>query len=174
MRRLIKIVLFVLVVNEAQAQLPVLRDPAKDSAAMQKLYKDLPVMTDSFFSMFKRKDLAGVKKFVPRVNYLKETFDTMAIEYREEQVIYRQQLLLRTLQKDYKKILKQAEKSKTGIHKLILKSTDYEYGEDEDGNKYCYVTTLCYKRKRIYELRYLAILLNGSWFVGDELSFQRE
>lgn len=163
-----------MLVNEAQAQLPVLRDPAKDSAAMEKLYKELPVMCDSFFITFIRKELVGLKKFVPRVKYLKETFDTLAIEYREEQVIYRQQLLLRTLQKDYKKILKKAEKNKVSIHKLVKIKTDYEYGEDEKGNKYCYVTTVCQKRKKSYELKYLAILLNGSWFVGDELSFQRE
>ena len=28
---------------------------------------------------------------------------------------------------------------------------------------------LCKKNRKEYELKYLAILLNGHWFVGDEL-----
>ena len=136
---------------------------------MEVLYDSLPIMCDSFYVMLLREDLTEMKKFVPRVKYLKSTFDTMAIEYREEQVVYRQQMLLRNLQKDYKNILKYSEQSNLNIKRLEKGKTIYEYGQDEQENKYCYVTVLCKKNRKEYELKYLAILLNGHWFVGDEL-----
>jgi len=154
------------------AQLYELKDPSKDSANYQKLYDDLPEMCDSFYIMFVKQDIVGVKKFVPRVKFLRATFDTLSIEYREEQVVYRQQLLLRKLQKDYRKILKSAEKNKIIIKKIVRTVTDYAYGQDEDENRFCYVTVTCKRRKHEYELRYLAIILNSKWFVGDELSFE--
>ncbi len=136
---------------------------------MEVLYDSLPIMCDSFYVMLLREDLTEMKKFVPRMKYLKSTFDTMAIEYREEQVVYRQQMLLRNLQKDYKNILKYSEQSNLNIKRLEKGKTIYEYGQDEQENKYCYVTVLCKKNRKEYELKYLAILLNGHWFVGDEL-----
>ena len=136
---------------------------------MEVLYDSLPIMCDSFYVMLLREDLTKMKNFVPRMKYLKSTFDTMSIEYREEQVVYRQQMLLRNLQKDYKKILKYSEQSNLNIKRLEKEKTIYDYGQDEQENKYCYVTVLCKKNRKEYELKYLAILLNGHWFVGDEL-----
>ena len=156
-----------------QAQLYVLKDYRPDSNDhYQQLYDSLPQMCDSFYSAFMKKDPSGLKKFVPQVRYLKATFDTMAIEYREDQVLYKQQLILRSLQKDYRKILKQAEKDKFSFKRIERGKTKYKYGKDDNGNRYCYVIVTCKKKKHTYELKYLAILLNGSWFVGDELSFK--
>ena len=161
--------IFTLGVCVLQAQLYTLKDPKKDSMNMEVLYDSLPIMCDSFYVMLLREDLTEMKKFVPRMKYLKSTFDTMAIEYREEQVVYRQQMLLHNLQKDYKKILKYSEKSRLNIKRLEKGKTIYDYGRDEQENKYCYVTVLCTKNGKEDELKYLAILLNGHWFVGDEL-----
>lgn len=163
----------ILVACAVQAQLYTLKDPKKDSADMEVLYDSLPIMCDSFYAMLLKEDLGEMKNFVPRLKYLKSTFDTMAIEYREEQVVYRQQLLLRNLQKDYKKILKYADQSKLGLKRLEKEKTLYDFGRDEQGNKYCYVTVLCKKNKKEYELKYLAIMLNGHWFVGDELTLTK-
>ena len=161
--------IFTLGVCVLQAQLYTLKDPKKDSMNMEALYDSLPIMCDSFYVMLLREDLTKMKRFVPRMKYLKSTFDTMAIEYREEQVVYRQQMLLCNLQKDYKNILKYSEQSNLNIKRLEKGKTIYEYGQDEQENKYCYVTVLCKKNRKEYELKYLAILLNGHWFVGDEL-----
>ncbi len=165
--------IFILGVCAVQAQLYTLKDPQKDSIDMEVLYDSLPVMCDSFYAMLLREDLVEMKNFVPRMKYLKSTFDTMAIEYREEQVVYRQQMLLRNLQKEYKKILKYAKQSKLNIKRLEKGKTTYDYGRDEQGNKYCYVTVLCYKNKMEFELKYLAILLNLHWFVGDDLKLEK-
>ena len=128
-------------------------------------------MVDTLHRAFIREELSVLKPFVPEVRYLKSTFDTLAIEYREEQVIYRQQLLYRNLQKDYKKILKYADRSKLTMRRLEKGGVRYDYGQNEEGHKFCYVTTEFKKRKHIYELKYLAIMLNGHWFLGDDLSF---
>jgi hypothetical protein len=145
----------------------------KDSLNKQVLYDSLPMMCDSFYAMFIQEKLSGLTDFVPDVKYLKATFDTMDIAYRYEQVVYRQQLLLRNLQKDYKKILKRCERNKIALHKLEVERTEYDYGKDEKGNRYCYITVHCKRRKNTYELKYLAIRLNGTWFVGDDLKFEK-
>jgi hypothetical protein len=129
-------------------------------------------MCDTLYKAFVKEDLTGLKPFVPEVRYLRTTFDTLSIEYREEQVIYRQQLLYRSLQKDYKKILKYANKSKINFRRLEKGEVSFSYGKNDEGHEYCYVTTELKKRKQNYELKYLAIMLNGHWFLGDELSFR--
>ena len=166
-------IILLLFVASTQAQLYVLKDSAQQKPDTQQLYTTLPEMCDSFYATFISNDMAGFKKFTPRVKYLKETFDTLAIEYREEQVLYRQQMLLRNLQRSYKKITKYTEKNKIKLNKIENSGTDYRYGEDEQKNRYCYITVYCTRKKHEYELKYLAIQLNGHWFVGDELSFSK-
>lgn len=156
----------------SSAQLYELKNPARDSANRIILYDNVPVLADSFYRMLMKEDINEMKKFVPNVKFLRATFDTLAIEYREEQVIYRQQMLLRGLQKDYHKILKKSEKERINLQKIEVTNTHYEYGMDEKDNEYCYVTVMAKRRKHDYEIKYLAIKLNGKWFVGDELSFK--
>jgi hypothetical protein len=166
-------VVFLFISITASAQLYVLKDHILDSNANRPiLYRSLPKMCDTLYKAFIREDLAGLKPFVPEVRYLKSTFDTLSIEYREEQVVYRQQLLYRSLQKDYKKIIKYAKKSKINFSRLEKGEVAYNYGKNEEGYEYGYVTTEFKKRKHIYELRFLAIILNGHWFLGDNLSFR--
>jgi hypothetical protein len=173
MKAVILGIVFLLMGISASAQLYVLKDHILDSNANRPiLYDSLPKLCDTLYKAFIREDLAGLKPFVPEVRYLKSTFDTLSIEYREEQVIYRQQLLYRSLQKDYKKIIKYAKKSRINMHKLERGEVAYNYGENEEGYEYCYVTTEFKKRKHIYELKFLAIILNGHWFLGDDLSFR--
>ncbi|PCJ64594.1 MAG: hypothetical protein COA58_12720 [Bacteroidetes bacterium] len=171
--RLVSVIILIGFFATSQGQLYVLKDHRPDSNEhYQQLFDSLPEMCDSFYITFLKKDLGGMKKFVPQVKYLRATFDTMSIEYREDQVIYRQQMILRNLQKDYRKILKNSEKSKLKLKRIERGKTQYNFGKDDDNNRYCYVTVNCKRRKHQYELKYLAILLNGSWFVGDELNFK--
>lgn len=158
----------------AFSQLYVLKDHRPDSNLFAPmLFDSLPEMCDSFFTQLKKEDVNTIKSFVPTMKYLKITFDTLAVEYTLDKVLIRQQMLLRGLQRQYLKVLKKAKKDKLKMRHLERKNTDYDYGEDEDGNKYCYVIVHCNKRKKEYDLKYLAIQLNGMWFLGDELKFER-
>ncbi len=152
------------------AQLYVLQDHRSDTAEKINLtYDSLPVMSDTFYRAFLTQNQSNIKPFVPQVKYLRATFDTLAIDYRFEQVLYRQQLMLRLLQKEYKKALKQVEKNNVNLKKLEKGKSSFKYAKDEKGNRYCYVSVPLTRRKNRYELKYLAIMLNGHWFVGDEL-----
>ena len=171
MRNLV-LFIFVLVSAYSQAQLYVLKDHRPDSADRYNVvYDSLPAMCDTFYRAFLTQNLQNLKPFVPQVKYLRATFDTMSIEYRPEQVVYRQQLMFRLLQKEYKKALKYAERNKINLKKIERGETKYKYDKDEDGNRFCYVTVTATRRKHTYELKYLAIMLNGHWFVGDDLKF---
>lgn len=173
MMRLLLSIVLIAFFAQMNAQLYVLKDYRADSNDhYQQIYDSLPQMCDSFYLAFLKEDLSEIKKFVPQVKFLKATFDTMSIEYREDQVLFKQQLILRTIQKDYRKILKTAEKAKFKFKRLEHTDTKYNCGKDEKGNSYCYVTMICKKKKHTYELKYAAIMLNGHWFVGDELSFK--
>lgn len=162
--------MFILFSVYGHAQLYVLQDHRPDTAEkINVIYDSLPAMCDTFYRAFLTQNLSSLKPFVPQVKYLRATFDTLAIEYRPEQAIYRQQLMLRLLQKDYKKALKYAEKNKINLKKIVPGESTFDYAKDEKGNRYCYVTVPLVRRKNRYELKYLAIVLNGHWFVGDEL-----
>ncbi len=173
MKRFLYIALL-LVSNLSFAQLYVLQDHRPDSNVGQPLlYDSLPVLVDSFYSEIKLQDISSMKKFVPTMRYLKATFDTLDVEYTDNKVLVRQQMLLRGLQKDYRKILKKNEKAKVKFRHLNLESTEYDFGEDEEGNRFCYVTMHLKKRKKEYEMRYIAIVLIDKWFIGDKLEFER-
>ena len=166
-------ILFVGMLTSSSAQLYVLKDHRPDSAERYNvLYDSLPALADTFFRAFITSDLSNMKPFVPQLKYLKATLDTAAVEYREEQAVYRQQLLLRSLQKEYKKALKYAQKKDIKVHKLARGKTDFDYTKDEKENTFCYVTEHLTRRKHEYALKYLAIQLNGNWFVGNKLTFE--
>ena len=157
----------------ASAQLYVLKDHRPDSSArFNQLYDSLPELCDSFYVAFHAGQIAKFEKYVPQRLFLKSTFDTLQIDYRAEQVVFRQQMILRNLQKSYLKIQKKSAKDRLRISTLLRGETKYDYGIDDKENEFCYVTILCTKRKHTYEVKFVAIKLNGYWFVGDELSLE--
>ena len=154
------------------AQLYVLKGQRQDSSAFNCiLHKELPALCDTFYKAIPQMNLEIIKPFVPDVKFLKGTFDTMDIQFRNDQVIFKQQMILLSLQRDYRKILKTTNKLKINFKKLARTDLNFDHGSDEDGNQYCYVTQYYQRRKHKYTLSFIAIMLNGYWFVGDELKF---
>lgn len=165
--------MFISVSAYGQAQLYVLQDYRSDTAKkVNVIYDSLPAMCDTFYRAFLTQDLSNLRPFVPQLKYLRATFDTLAIEYRTEQVLYRQQLMLRLLQKDCRKVFKYVAKEKMNLKKMVQEECSYNYAKDEKGNRYCYVTVKLTRRKKVYKLKYLAIVLNGHWFMGDDLTLK--
>ena len=163
------LVLVSLLVN---AQLYVLKGQRQDSSAFNCiLHKELPALCDTFYKAIAQMNPEIIKPFVPDVKFLKGTFDTMNIEFRNDQVIFKHQMILRNLQRDYRKILKTTDRLKINFKKLTRTDLNYDYGKDEKENQYCYVTQYYQRRKHKYTLSFIAIMLNGHWFVGDELKF---
>ncbi len=156
----------------ANAQLYVLKNQRPDTSKYNCiLYKELPALCDTFYKAMVQLDFENLKPFVPDVKFLKETFDTLDIDFRNDQVLYKQQMILRGLQRDHRKILKTILKLDINFKKLIRTELDYDYGKDEKGNHYCYVTQYYQRRKHNYSMSFIAIKLNNYWFVGDDLKF---
>ena len=155
------------------AQLYVLKDQRPDTFKYNCiLYKNLPVLCDTFYKAMVQLNFENLKPFVPDVKFLKETFDTLDIDFRNDQVLYRQQMIFRGLQRDHRKILKTIAKLDINLKKLIRTELHYDYGKDEKGNQYCYVTQYYQRRKHNYSISFIAIKLNNYWFIGDDLKFE--
>ena len=170
MSRFLFLIFGIIFYINATAQVYVLKDHRPDSAKPAYLYAELPELCDSFFSSLKYEDITTINAYIPEKSYLKATFDTMDIEYNETRLLVRHQNLQFNLQKQYKKLLKKAAKQKLKLKYLEKQKIEYEYGTDDKGNQFCYVTLFCNKRKREYEVKFLAIKLIDKWFIGDELS----
>ena len=154
------------------AQLYVLKDQRPDTSKYNcMLHEELPVLCDTFYRAISHLDFEILKPFVTDLKFLRENFDTLAINFRNDQVLYKQQLLLRVLQRDHHKIIKTLNKLDINFKKLIRTELDYNYGKDEKGNQYCYVTQYYQRRKQKYSISFIAIMLNNYWFFGDELKF---
>lgn len=168
MKKLLSIALLVGLSISGFAQPYVLKDHRPDSNAnLLVTYDSLPILIDTFFRSLSQEDLATMKDFVPDMKYLKYTFDTLNVDYNLQMVVSRQQMILRGLQKDYKKILKKAKKDKLKLKRLVVDTVDYEFGEQER-YKYCYVTVHCVKKKKKYDMKFLTMELLGNWFIADE------
>ena len=167
------LIAFIQISISTNAQLYVLKDQRPDTSKYNCiLHKDLPVLCDTFHKAMVQLDFENLKSFVPDVKFLKETFDTLDIDFRNDQVLYRQQMIFRGLQRDHRKILKTIAKLDINLKKLIRTESDYVYGKDEKGNQYCYVTQYYQRRKHNYSMSFIAIKLNNYWFVGDDLKFE--
>ena len=167
------LIAFIQISFSTNAQLYVLKDQRPDTSKYNCiLHKDLPVLCDTFHKAMVQLDFENLKSFVPDVKFLKETFDTLDIDFRNDQVLYRQQMILRGLQRDHRKILKTIAKLDINLKKLIRTESDYVYGKDEKGNQYCYVTQYYQRREHNYSMSFIAIKLNNYWFVGDDLKFE--
>ena len=102
------------------AQLYVLKDQRPDTSKYNcMLHEELPVLCDTFYRAISHLDFEILKPFVPDLKFLRETFNTSAINFRNDQVLYRQQLLLRGLQRDHHKIIKTLNKLDINFKKLI-------------------------------------------------------
>ena len=166
--------LFILVLVSVlvNAQLYVLKGQRQDSSAFNCiLHKELPALCDTFYKAIAQMNPEIIKPFVPDVKFLKGTFDTMDIEFRNDQVIFKHQMILRNLQRDCRKILKTTDRLKINLKKLTRTDLNYDYGKDEKENQYCYVTQYYQRKKHKYTLSFIAIMLNVHWFVGYELKF---
>jgi hypothetical protein len=131
-------------------------------------FDSLPLLVDSFFTEFKKKDYPLINKFIPDMAYIKIIFDTFDVEYNAQKLAFRQQRYLRTAQVRYKKLQKKLKKKDYTPEKFVLDRIGYSYGVTDKEIEYCYVTLYCKQRKKEVEIRFLAVLLNGLWFVGDE------
>ena len=79
--------LFILVLVSVlvNAQLYVLKGQRKDSSAFNCiLHKELPALCDTFYKAIAQMNPEIIKPFVPDVKFLKGTFDTMDIEFRND------------------------------------------------------------------------------------------
>lgn len=153
----------------SQGQIYVLKDH-RDSIPEQSLYDSLPIMTDSFYQSLLMQNVRTIKNFVPTVSHLKSTFDTLDVKYNRADVLMKQQIMQKKLERSYSKILKRAEKRKLTFKRYSVVDKKFTYGKDANGNEFCYVTYICKKNRKKMEISYLAIKLNGCWFVADELS----
>ncbi|MBR9860247.1 hypothetical protein GYB22_05775 [bacterium] len=154
------------------AQVYVLKDH-RDTVHPQHLFDTLPELCDSFFAQLKNQDIKDIKKFVPEVGFLDSMYDTMNIESNAANTVYRQQIIQRKLEMQYKKMIKRAEKENINLKKLELDRHELKYAADDKGNEFCFVTIHCKRNKREYEVRFTAIKLNGKWFIGDDLTIQK-
>lgn len=151
-----------------------LKDHRKDTTVKPEFrFDSLTHLNDSFFKSLRYEDLERIRDFTPTYKQLKSTFDTLAIDYSLNQVLTRQQMMVFRLQKQYKKILKEAKKDKLKMKQLQLDDIKLEYGMDDKKNEFCVVTLKTSKRKHLYEISYIAIKLNDTWFLGDQLRMER-
>ena len=169
MLRLFSLSFLLLQLVISQAQIYVLKDH-RDSFATELRYDSLPTLCDSFFSKVKLQDSRIIKQFVPTLESLKASIDTNATGFKESDLVFRQEFIQKKLEKLYAKSLKQAKKDNIKFKFYELSKKQYQFGKSEDGNEFCYVTLTCVKKKKTLNIRFLAIRLDGAWYMADDLS----
>jgi hypothetical protein len=131
-------------------------------------FDSLPLLVDSFFREFRQKDVNKLTKFIPDMAYVKVLFDSMEVDYTAQKLAYRQQMYLRRAQVRYSKLHKKIKKIKFDTEKCVLEKYDYDCGEADKNRIFCYVSMTCKEKKKSIKVRFLVVLLNDLWFVGDE------
>ena len=111
MHRVYLSVCFLLCVWSTHAQLYVLQNQRQDSLAFDCiLHQELPVLCDTFYKALCTQNSLNIKPFIPDIRFLKAMYDSLEINVRRDQILFRQQTIQRSLLRDYRRILKSAEK----------------------------------------------------------------
>lgn len=153
----------------ASSQIYVLKDH-RDSTGERELFDSLPIMVDSFWSKLRFMESKIMKNFTPTFAHLKAAFDTLGVEYNQADLLIKQQLIEKKMTRKLHKSLKKAKKNKVKFKRFSKEKTNYNYGISKEGYEFCYVTIACKKKKTELNVKFLAMKLDGQWFIGDELS----
>lgn len=173
MRLLFVLLLFSLGAYTGMAQIYELKDHRPDTAVKKRFLADTTtVLADSVWYLLKTGQAVRFPDFTPTYEYLATTFDSLQIKNNPGVILVKQRYIPHNLQKQYLRMVKQAGKQKIKLSQLEWQRTEFEYGINDKGHHFAYVTFFCKRRNKDVKIKLLMIKLLDHWFMGDELSIQ--
>lgn len=170
-RFLFAILVVFLILPEGHAQIYELKDHRQDTIVKKRFLADTAtVLADSVWHLLKTGQASRFPDFTPTYEYLATTFDSLQIKNNPGVILVKQRYIPHNLQKQYLKVVKQAGKQKIKLSQLELLRTEFDYGVNDKGHRFAYVTYYCKRRNKDVQIKILLIKLLDYWFMGDELS----
>lgn len=162
-----------LMLSEGYAQMYELKDHRQDTTEKKRFHADTAtILADSVWHLLKTGQASRFPDFTPTYEYLATTFDSLQIKNNPGVILVKQRYIPHNLQKQYLRIIKQAGKQKIKLSQLELQRTEFDYGINDKGHRFVYVTYFSKRRNKDVQIRILLIKLLDYWFMGDELSIQ--
>ena len=163
------IFLVALLSYQLSAQIYVLKDhrPQIDEVDY---YNSLEELSDSLLKRFKAEDIPGIELITPDTNALRYSLDSNYVEYATSDLLTRRGQIKSRIRSSLRKQFKAYRKDKVILSQFTKDKLTYKYGTNAQGNEFCYVTIKCSRKKRKLHITYLALKIQGHWFLGDEIS----
>ncbi|MFY0644156.1 MAG: hypothetical protein JXR19_06795 [Bacteroidia bacterium] len=132
-------------------------------------YDSLQELSDSVYHRFINEDIAGIEMITPDTNALRYSLDSTYQEYATSDLLTRRAQIKIRLNKSLRQQYKSYRKNKVILGQFKKDKLTYKFGITPQGNEFCYVTIRCSRKKRKLNITFLALKIQGHWFLGDEL-----
>lgn len=106
---------------------------------------------------------------VPGLDVLKATFDSLEIKNNPQVIRLKYNFISYRVSKQLKGLKRKASAEKIRFKTCELEQVRFQEGKDEKNNAFAYVYLEGRKSKKTFRIQFVALQLNGYWYVADEL-----
>jgi len=108
----------------------------------------------------------------PSLKIIKATFDSLEIKNNPQVIRLKYNYISFKVSKQLKLLRKKAAKNKLKFKTCELEKINFKEGKDEKNNTFAYVHLECRKSKKTFRIKFVALQLNGYWYIVDELGLE--
>ena len=109
---------------------------------------------------------------VPSLKIIKATFDSLEIKNNPQVIKLKYNYISYKVSKQLKLLRKKASRNKLKFKTCELEKVNYKEGKDDKNNTFAYVHLECRKSKKTFRIKFVALQLNGYWYIVDELMLE--
>jgi len=129
-------------------------------------------LADTAWWALQRKTNAEFMSLVPTIAIITESFDSLEIKNNSQVIRIKYNYFYHRVNKQLKFLQKKATTFKIKFKTCTLDSVSITEGTDDKGNRFAYITLLSHKNKKEFTIKFVALMLNGNWFIVDELKLE--
>lgn len=127
---------------------------------------------DSVWWALQQKDPSVLMSLIPTSDAIKETFDSLEFKANPQSIKIRRNRIYFKVNKQLRALNARAKANKLKFKTCEKDKIEVKEGKYENGTPFAYVTLFGHKGKRAFFIKFVAIKLNQSWYVLDELKIE--
>jgi len=146
---------------------------AKDSLPPKEWqFSSIVELADTAWLALQKNTNTEFLSLVPSLKIIKATFDTLEIKNNPQIIKLKYNYISHKVSKQLKILRKKALRNKLKFKTCELEKINYKEGKDEKNNVFAYVHLECRKSKKTFRIKFVALQLNGFWYIVDELALE--
>ena len=165
---LITMGLFINLVTLAQNE----HDEADTIKPKQWKFETSRQLADTAWWALQQKTKSELISLLPTIDVITTTLDSLLIKTNPQVIKIKYNTILAKINKQVKVLNAKAKVNKIKLKTCEKGNVKIEEGQDDKGNVFAYITIGSHKNKRDFVIKFVALYLNHSWYLVDELELE--